>query len=203
MNPRIEPAAIRRFRFWFFVGLAAVVLASSSVSRGEQVVLATGGDSWTIDIRPGQSSASRTPAAFVPPAPEPAHAPPDRQRLVLAAAQGLVIPGPAPTDIEIVPGRSSGVQVNGRSYDEIYDGIPYSYAEYLANPGYRHEATLEILFGQMRPMTVHKHYQPAVATTPEWTPYQPYLYAKWDYYQTSTLLHPRFYSPRWYSGCCH
>ncbi len=35
-------------------------------------------------------------------------------------------------------------------YREIYNTIPFSRAEYDANPSYRHEATMELLLGQLR-----------------------------------------------------
>ncbi len=50
--------------------------------------------------------------------------------------------------------------VPGKSYESVYNSIPYSRAEYLANPAYRHEATMEMLFGHLRPTTIHKHDTP-------------------------------------------
>lgn len=52
-------------------------------------------------------------------------------------------------------------------YSRVYDQIPFSRAEYTANPSYRHDATMEFLFGKMRPMVVHRgagsrSYAPAV-----------------------------------------
>lgn len=44
----------------------------------------------------------------------------------------------------------------GRLYREIYAAIPFDRAEYEANPSYRHEATLEFLFGQQRPMVIER-----------------------------------------------
>lgn len=46
----------------------------------------------------------------------------------------------------------------GRLYREIYAAIPFDRAEYEANPSYRHEATLEFLFGQQRPMVVERRH---------------------------------------------
>lgn len=40
------------------------------------------------------------------------------------------------------------------SYDDAYNMVTYHKAEYLANPGYRHDAALELMFGAMRPTTV-------------------------------------------------
>jgi hypothetical protein len=73
------------------------------------------------------------------------------------------------------------VTVNGLTYDAVYRSIPYSYTEYLANPGYRHEATMEVLFGQLRPTTVHKQYQPQPIVNVLPSPYQPYIYSHCDY----------------------
>lgn len=47
------------------------------------------------------------------------------------------------------------------SYAEVYNSIPFRRSEYLANPNYRHEATIEILIGQLRPKTVLMHASPA------------------------------------------
>ena len=50
--------------------------------------------------------------------------------------------------------------INGKGYEEVYRSIPFSRTEYLANPSYRHDATMEILFGQLRPTTIHRHDTP-------------------------------------------
>lgn len=49
--------------------------------------------------------------------------------------------------------RATGVK-DSRSYREIYNSIPFSRAEYDANPGYRHQATMEIMLGQLYPIIV-------------------------------------------------
>lgn len=43
---------------------------------------------------------------------------------------------------------------DARSYREIYNSIPFSRTEYDANPGYRHQATMEIMLGQLHPIIV-------------------------------------------------
>ena len=40
-------------------------------------------------------------------------------------------------------------------YDAAYNAVRFNPAEYRANPSYRHEAAMEILFGQLRPTVVH------------------------------------------------
>ena len=95
------------------------------------------------------------------------------------------------------------------NYQEIYDSIPYSRAEYLANPGYRHDATMEIMFGEMRPTTIHKtdtprriynlpplHEDPRVQRQPlPWSPYGPNNYL--GYYYGPGMGYRFGYGPYW------
>ena len=41
--------------------------------------------------------------------------------------------------------------VKGVSYSDVYRSIPFIRSEYDANPSYRHEAAMRILFGQLFP----------------------------------------------------
>ena len=50
--------------------------------------------------------------------------------------------------------RRAGGLRDSRSYREIYNSIPFSRAEYDANPAYRHLATMEIMLGQLHPVIV-------------------------------------------------
>lgn len=52
-------------------------------------------------------------------------------------------------------------RIHPADYRRAYEAIPFSRAEYEANPSYRHEAAMELLFGQLRPTTIHR-VQPAV-----------------------------------------
>lgn len=56
--------------------------------------------------------------------------------------------------ITITPARSKTVTINGLTYNDVYDSIPYHHADASVNPGYRHDATMEILFGKLRPTTI-------------------------------------------------
>lgn len=60
-----------------------------------------------------------------------------------------IIPGPSALSL------SPSCDLAAR-YRAIYDAIPFSRAEYDANPSYRHDATMEILFGQMRPTIIQR-----------------------------------------------
>lgn len=51
--------------------------------------------------------------------------------------------------------------VDPTTYRQIYESIPFNRAEYNANPSYRHDATLELMFGKMRDTVIHRYnYQP-------------------------------------------
>ncbi|MEW4489841.1 hypothetical protein AB1L42_17290 [Thalassoglobus sp. JC818] len=52
------------------------------------------------------------------------------------------------------------------TYKQIYDAIPYRRADYLANPNYRHDTAVEILFGEMRPTVIHRQDQPQRVVNP-------------------------------------
>jgi len=46
------------------------------------------------------------------------------------------------------------VEKNGLTYEQAYNAIPFNRAEYDANPSYRHDSAMELLFNQMRPTTI-------------------------------------------------
>ena len=58
---------------------------------------------------------------------------------------------------------------DARSYREIYNSIPFSRTEYDANPGYRHQATMEIMLGQLHPIIVAPPALPRQESTREVT----------------------------------
>jgi hypothetical protein len=66
-------------------------------------------------------------------------------------------------------------------YRDIYFSIPFIRAEYNANPSYRHEATMELLFNQMRPTVIQRstsnvyqyNYNSNDGYGPQYYPYYP------------------------------
>jgi len=64
------------------------------------------------------------------------------------------------------------------SYVEAYNAVPFNRSEYEANPGYRHEAAMELMFRQLRPTTIVKQNNPRVIRYPDF--YQ-YPYARYPY----------------------
>ena len=102
------------------------------------------------------------------------------------AVDTLATPGDAsaaPGSVTIVPLAPSSATVNGRSYDEVYRSIPFNHTEYLANPGYRHDATMEMLFGTLRPTTIVKDQQPQPIINDVPPLYQPYRWSQSDLWQ--------------------
>jgi hypothetical protein len=85
--------------------------------------------------------------------------------------------------IVITPARSAKITINGLTYEEVYDSIPHHRADALVNPGYRHDATMEILFGELRPTTIvrnmpHTFQQPVYSR-----PYSSGLYPYGSYFR--------------------
>lgn len=134
-------------------GEPAATGKTASVGEGE----------WTVAITP----AGRTPfahtdesAQFDGPIITPAlvDAPPP---LPAPAVTGKS--APVPSDDDGIADADEPVlllPVIYRTYRDAYRAIPFSRAEYLANPSYRHDAAMELLFGKMRPTVIHRHMTP-------------------------------------------
>lgn len=52
--------------------------------------------------------------------------------------------------------RPAPVMPQTAHYRDVYNSIPFIRAEYRANPSYRHDATMEFLFNQMRPTVIQR-----------------------------------------------
>ncbi|MFO1096033.1 MAG: hypothetical protein U0992_22415, partial [Planctomycetaceae bacterium] len=141
-----------------------------------------------IAIVPEQAGDDAGPK-LIPPAPEAAQVvvqAADPFQPPAPAVDALATPGDAsaaPGSVTIVPLAASSATVNGRSYDEVYRSIPFNHTEYLANPGYRHDATMEILFGTLRPTTIVKDQQPQPIINDVAPLYQPYRWSQSDLWQ--------------------
>lgn len=77
------------------------------------------------------------------------------------------------------------------SYMEIYASIPFIRTEYLANPGYRHEATMEIMFGQLRPTVINKTAPQPVVRRNDYDYVTPYSYWNGRGYVNYNFFYPR------------
>jgi len=94
-----------------------------------------------------------------------------------------------PTEV-VAPASSNGeASAPTRSYADVYRSIPFSRAEYLANPSYRHDAAMEILFGKLRPTTIIRNATPPVATDYDYI--TPYRYEYGGRARTYNFFYPR------------
>ena len=73
---------------------------------------------------------------------------------------------------------STSVSGLSAQYREVYNSIPYRRSEYLASPSYRHDATMEFLFGEMRPTVIHRQDTPQRVENPRPQFYQPYPFSR-------------------------
>ncbi len=74
-------------------------------------------------------------------------------RYTYPAPPGAVLPPEA----VLPPVNDCARHVDPLDYAWVYRSIPFYRHEYISNPSYRHEATMEVLFGKLRPTVVHKH----------------------------------------------
>jgi hypothetical protein len=79
------------------------------------------------------------------------------------------------------PVEDATIPVNPLCYSWIYENIPFMRSEYIANPSYRHDATMEILLGQLRPVVAPR---PEPQPRPHGTlfPYENDLIRPYSYY---------------------
>jgi hypothetical protein len=57
-------------------------------------------------------------------------------------------PQPGATEGETPATQPGPISFDASLYESIYNSIPFSRAEYVANPGYRHQAAMSIILGQ-------------------------------------------------------
>lgn len=103
---------------------------------------------WSIEIRPASQTVPSAeshggtqvvPVVYQEPAPI-----------------GPALPPSAPAQVD----APAAIPPARMSYAEAYAAVPFSRTEYEANPGYRHQAALELMFGVQRPTTLVQHYTP-------------------------------------------
>lgn len=98
-----------------------------------------------------------------------------------AAVSGANSTPPAPAESAEPVSAASGIPVPRMTYAQAYAQVPFSRSEYEANPGYRHDAALELMFGVLRPMTVMRQSTPYFSRYPDLFRYRysvfPYSYS--------------------------
>ncbi len=182
------------FRRGFWLALAAALIVWGLSTR------ATAEDkprTWKVRIQPqgrrvvaAPQTAQAAPKIAVP-------LPRATQKPAASARRVIRFPDEDWT-VTIVPNEKTDVEIHGRSYNDVYRSIPYRRTEYLANPSYRHDATMELLFGKLRPTTIVRQYTPKVVKTPKYTVYKPYLASQRElYWSSGTYLGPFGWRYRW------
>jgi hypothetical protein len=74
------------------------------------------------------------------------------------------------------PPAASAPPVRQMTYAEAYAQVPFMRSEYEANPGYRHQAAMEIMFGQMRPSVTTHTNKPYFSRYPDFFRYRHAVY---------------------------
>lgn len=145
--------SIRRI---FYVAAAAALAALSTSANGQEPVADPNVPAAPVaDVAPVVVPVQDAPPAkIVDNGPLP---------IIIPAAKLPVGGQPGPQMI-VTEQPSATTLINPAEYQRIYQSIPFSRAEYLNNPGYRHDTTMEILTGNPRHQTViqhnHEHKQP-------------------------------------------
>ncbi|MGQ0637569.1 MAG: hypothetical protein ACT4QC_23420 [Planctomycetaceae bacterium] len=139
---------IQRRRRWFGPGaclLAACLLISDRASAAppnEAAGAKPGDNPWVIEIRPLQIG------------PE-----------IRAAATGSE--GTARVAAPDAPAAAASGLTPLMTYSQAYAAVPFNREEYEANPGYRHDAAMELMFGALRPTTIIKQNIPYFSRYPD------------------------------------
>ena len=158
------PRLTRKDRVRWFCTLSigpaalAAAMATSALSAPRVAEFDSNGETWAVTIDPrgagGQDSSGIVITPAVPAAETAALDPFDRPAEAPAEPGESQVPAVTP-ESEDAEQAQNPVELAAR-YQRVYNSIPFVRSEYLANPSYRHEATLELLFGKMRPTVVHK-----------------------------------------------
>ena len=178
------PSQVRRplLRRAFLLALIPAVILAVRIAKADVVHVPTSdGGEWTMTISPAtvpvstapfntvktepkveQVAVLTEPAEVTPADPAPAVEPPaesSRQpSSFVSAQQPAAAVGAVENGVQIVPNPIAVPQVS--VYEKIYNAIPFNRTEYLANPSYRHETTMELLTGNQRQIVVHRNYTP-------------------------------------------
>lgn len=114
----------------------------------------TGQVTWSADVTPAQTANSKPTTAAGP-----------------GEAGSAMYSGPHGP-----PGAASGVPCAPSGYQAAYQMVPFNRAEYEANPSYRHDSAMELMFGTLRPTTIVKQNQPYFSRYPDMFRYRHSVY---------------------------
>jgi hypothetical protein len=150
-------------------GMGGSALAEPTVTEFD-----SNGGKWSVAI--GSRPAADTGIVITP-----AVALNQAQDQAPAGEPGPKITPAIPAPVQEPPAIAEGTDPLALSarYAAVYSSIPYSRALYEANPSYRHDATMELLLGELRPTVIQRHEAAPAAPAP-FSPYpapysSPYL----------------------------
>lgn len=145
--------------------LVLAVSATLTTTYADQPTVQKSGD-WTVTIQPGvrgSVTADRGSPTGLPLIRSVSLQAESKPEATPTADLPQIVPAPpAPAGtVTAAPDANATRTVDPLSlvhlYPQVYDAIPFSRAEYAANPSYRHDSTMEFLFGQMRSTVIHRY----------------------------------------------
>lgn len=156
---------------WLGLGafIVAVVPVRSGLGADPLLVppaLKGTGQPWKIIIRPAVPD--NGPVFYEDSAPQVARDEPTPPAAASRPARPAPQDGPQPAANAAGPdafaNRGTPFLV---TYQQAYQSIPFSRSEYEANPNFRHDAALEMMFGTMRPTTIVRQTIPYFSRYPD------------------------------------
>lgn len=140
--------------------LTGTIVSAAEKSEGPRLTDPFEQQPWTIIIRPANYD---KPAPAAKPLPKHSAAPPS----IAAVSGDAVVQVLAERQDTPVTAASGPAPAPMMTYQQAYDMITFSRAEYEGNPSYRHEAAMELMFGTLRPMTNVKQTMPYFSRYPD------------------------------------
>lgn len=139
-------------RFTLATAVIALVLYASGTVRSDE-------PAPVLAIIPPAQEAPASPVPVIPAAAVAATS--EDVVMEIIPAQKLTVEqaaGSAPIMIaDPANGVPAAVTFSREEYQRVYNSIPFSRAEYKANPNYRHDTAMEILTGNPRTQTIVNH----------------------------------------------
>ncbi len=131
----------------FALAFVAIVVSALSVlpAAGDEVKAAPDEKPWTVEIVPGPSSNPPLVRTAVPKLKKTPTA--KIVEVANVADEGKV-------QTLQTPAAPEQRNIDLTAYERVYNSIPFRRSEYNANRDYRHEATMELLLGQLRTKTI-------------------------------------------------
>lgn len=139
-------------RFTLATAVVALVLYTSGTVRSDE-------PAPVLAIIPPAQDGAATPVPAIPPA--TAAETSSEVIMEIIPAQKLTVEKNVEAGQIIVADPANGVPAavtfSREEYQRVYNSIPFSRAEYKANPNYRHDTAMEILTGNPRTQTIVNH----------------------------------------------